>query len=186
MVFSYWTFILFIHSSVLVIYSCYTRNTLLLVIGSYVVSEIADSVTPLLKLKCPLWYGLDGIENARQKGVTSDWSTWQCAITVSSQALLSSLNGGSNILAANFLIIENNNKMFNSASDLRGILNFILSKYNNGSYHEALEDIYSLSIMLLALLSFVSDKFRKTYTKHVIMIMLMTKLLLVLSTVKFE
>lgn len=181
---SYWAMILFMHSSVLVVYSCYTRNTPLLVISSYVVSEIADSVTPFLKFKCPSWYGLDGIENARRAGVTSDWSTWHCAIIMSFQALLSSLNGGSNILAASFLIIENNNKTFNSASDLRGILNLILSRYNGGSYHGALEDIYSLSIMMLVLLSFLSDKVRKTYTRYVIMIMLMTNLLPVLGTVK--
>lgn len=166
MMLSYWRLILFAHLSLLVIYACYTTNIPLLGIRSYVVSEIADSFTPCLKFKCAPWYGLDEIANTRHAAVQNDWSTWKCAITILFQTLLSALNSGCNILAASMLIIQKGDENFISSPDLRVIVNSIRSEYNNDSYHTVLEGVYYLSIILMALLSYVSDGVRKTYVRY--------------------
>ena len=103
MIFAYFKSIQFVSSFTGVLCAWYTWNFPLLVVSSYLVSNMANSTGQTFESQCPDWYGLDGLRRTRPQGIAYRWSLCQCAAAISLETLLRSLNGGCNILSAGYI-----------------------------------------------------------------------------------
>ncbi|SMN21372.1 hypothetical protein, no similarity [Maudiozyma saulgeensis] len=169
---------LFSCSLTLTLYSLYNMNLTSLIISSYLASRITESVTPALMLKCPECYGFEGIEYARRAGVLSHWPIWQGMSAVIVKSLFDSLNGGCNILAAGVIISNFDEELDSSVVNVSSIINRISIQLSTRNYLQLIQDANYLCIVLLGLLTVTSENLQRIYTKKLIAIVLVTKIIL--------
>lgn len=178
MFFKYKTIIIFGGSSFTTFYAWYTCKLTLLILSSFLVSRMIERTRPTLMLKCPDWFGFDGIEYARQVGAEKKWSTWQCAGAMTIYTLFSSLNDGCNILAAGNIICNHGEGSSASTFSTSKIISRSLKKYHTGDYLGIAQDAQCLWIVALGLATLLPEKIQRDFSEISMVILLTIRVII--------